>query len=142
MDEQGAPGQSQTGKGSLQRVEARTANLGGIQRNYLSRQGSVWKAKSQTELNLAKDIKDIKKNFYKYVRDKGKSREDVGPLWKEMGNLVIQDMEKAKVLNDFFSPRPSQVRGSNHTTQVAEDKVRDCENENHPLSVKMKYEII
>jgi len=38
MDEQGAPGQAQ--KGSLQRVEARTGGLGGIQRNCLSSQES------------------------------------------------------------------------------------------------------
>ncbi|PKU28782.1 glycerol kinase [Limosa lapponica baueri] len=40
----------------------------------------VKEAKAQTELNLARDIKDNKKNFYRYVRDKGKTREDVGPL--------------------------------------------------------------
>jgi len=40
MDEQGAPGQTQTEEGSLQRVEARTGSLAGIQRNCLSRQGS------------------------------------------------------------------------------------------------------
>ena len=40
MDEQGALGQTQTQKGSLKRVEARTGSLGGIQRNCLSSQGS------------------------------------------------------------------------------------------------------
>ena len=40
MDEQGAPGQAQTQTGSLQRVEARTGSLGGIERNCLSSQGS------------------------------------------------------------------------------------------------------
>ncbi|PKU45851.1 a-kinase anchor protein 7 isoform gamma [Limosa lapponica baueri] len=38
MDEQGAPGQDQKQKGGLQRVEARTGRLGGIQRNCLSGQ--------------------------------------------------------------------------------------------------------
>jgi len=38
MGEQGAPGQTQTQKGSLQRVEARTGSLGGIQMNCLSSQ--------------------------------------------------------------------------------------------------------
>ena len=33
MDEQGAPRQTQTQKGSLQRLEARTGSLRGIQRN-------------------------------------------------------------------------------------------------------------
>ncbi|PKU40674.1 glycerol kinase [Limosa lapponica baueri] len=40
MDEQGASGQTQTQKGSLQRVEARTGSLGGIQRNCPSSHGS------------------------------------------------------------------------------------------------------
>ena len=40
MDKQGAPGQTQTQKGSLQRVEARTGSLGGIQRYCMSSQGS------------------------------------------------------------------------------------------------------
>ncbi|PKU28685.1 dtw domain-containing protein 2 [Limosa lapponica baueri] len=39
MDEQGAPGQAQKQKGGLQRVEARTSRLGGIQRNCPSSQG-------------------------------------------------------------------------------------------------------
>jgi len=39
IDEQGAPEQTQTQKGSLQRVEARTGSLGGIQRYCLSSQG-------------------------------------------------------------------------------------------------------
>ncbi|GAB0204290.1 hypothetical protein GRJ2_002894600 [Grus japonensis] len=40
VDEQGAPGQSQTKKGSLQRVEARAGSLGRIQRNWPSSQGA------------------------------------------------------------------------------------------------------
>jgi len=35
MDEQAAPEQIQTQKGSVQRVEARTGSLGGIQRSCL-----------------------------------------------------------------------------------------------------------
>jgi len=40
MDEQVAPEQTRTQKGSLQRVEARTGSLGGIQRNCLNSQAS------------------------------------------------------------------------------------------------------
>jgi len=40
MDEQGAPGQTQAQKGSLQRVETRTGSLEGIQINCPSSQGS------------------------------------------------------------------------------------------------------
>ncbi|KFW07543.1 hypothetical protein N327_05512, partial [Fulmarus glacialis] len=63
----------------------------------------VRKAKALIELNLARDIKGNKKSFYRYVRDKRKTREKVGPLRKEMGDLVTRDVEKAEVLNDFFT---------------------------------------
>jgi len=39
MGEQGAPGQTQTQKGSLQKVKARIGSLTGIQRNCMSRHG-------------------------------------------------------------------------------------------------------
>jgi len=42
----------------------------------------VRKAKTQIELNLARDIKENKKKFYRYICDKKKVR-DVGPLQKE-----------------------------------------------------------
>ncbi|PKU33655.1 hypothetical protein llap_16036 [Limosa lapponica baueri] len=89
----------------------------------------IRQAKAQIELNLATDIKDNKKNFYRYVRDKGKTREDVGPLQKETGDLVTQDMEKAELLNDFFA---SFFTAPNHTAQVTEGKTRGYENEELP----------
>ena len=45
-----------------------------------------------------------KKNFCKGVGDKRLSRENMGPLLSEMGDLVTQDMEKAEVLNAFLAP--------------------------------------
>ncbi|GAB0208675.1 mitochondrial enolase superfamily member 1 [Grus japonensis] len=84
----------------------------------------VRKAKALIEISLARDVKDNKKSFYRYVRDKRRTRENVGPLWNETGDLVTQDMEKAEVLNDFFA---SVFTGkcSSHTTQVTEGKGRD-----------------
>ena len=131
MDEQGAPGQTQTQKGSLQRVEARTGGLGGIQRNCPSTSDQVGKAKGLTELNLARDVKGNKKSFYRYIGDKRKTRKNVDPLRKETGDLVTRDMEKAEVLNDFFASVFTS-KCSSHTTQVAEGKGRDWENEEPP----------
>ena len=48
-------------------------------------------------------MKGNKKKFYRYISDKKKARKDVGPLWKENGDLVMRDMEKAEVFNDFFA---------------------------------------
>lgn len=78
MGEQGAPGHTQTQKGSLQRVEAGTDNLGGIKTHHPSMQRHVRKAKAQIELNLARDVKDNKKGFYKYIGDRRKTTENVG----------------------------------------------------------------
>ena len=115
----GSPGQ-QGGKGNLQHCALKSLQ-GADHKNEAYRgwkQGHVaWeeyreivqaardqvrKAKALTELNLARDIKGNKKSFYRYVGDKRKTRENVGPLCKEMGDLVTLDMEKAEVLNDFF----------------------------------------
>ncbi|KFV20372.1 hypothetical protein N340_07678, partial [Tauraco erythrolophus] len=63
----------------------------------------VRKAKALIELNLARDIKGNKKSFYRFVGDKRRTSKNVGPLWKEMGDLDTWDMEKAEVLNFFFS---------------------------------------
>ncbi|KGL89856.1 hypothetical protein N301_01578, partial [Charadrius vociferus] len=91
----------------------------------------VRKAKAQIELNLARDVKGNKKSFYIYASDKRKTRENVGPLRKETGDLVTQDMEKAEVLNDFLA-LVFTGKFSSDTTQVTEGKGRDWENELPP----------
>ncbi|GAB0177476.1 hypothetical protein GRJ2_000212900 [Grus japonensis] len=62
----------------------------------------VRKAKAYTELNLAKDVKDNKKSFYRYVSDKRRTRENVGPLQNETGDLVTQDMEKVEIMEQIL----------------------------------------
>ena len=77
----------------------------------------VRKAKALTELNLARDIRSNKKSFYRYVGDRRKSKENVGPLRKETGVLVTQDMEKAEVLNDFFASVFTNKGSSHHPSR-------------------------
>ncbi|XP_076217536.1 uncharacterized protein LOC143172166 [Aptenodytes patagonicus] len=104
--------------------------LGGGVLNPAARD-QVRKAKALRELNLARDVKGNKKRFYRYVRDKRKTRENVGPLRNETGDLVTRDTEKAEVLNDFFA---SVFTGkcSSLTAQAAEGKGGDWENEEPP----------
>ncbi|GAB0185903.1 mitochondrial enolase superfamily member 1 [Grus japonensis] len=91
----------------------------------------VRKAKALIELNLPRDVKGNKKSFYRCTSNKKKTRENVGPLWKETGNLVTQDMEKTEVLNDFFASVFTS-KCSSHTAQVTEGKGRDWENKELP----------
>ena len=131
MDEPGAPGQTQTHKGSLQRVEARTGSLGGIQRILQAARDQVRKAKALIQLNLARDVKGNRKSFCRYIGDKRKTRENVGALQKETGDLVTWDMEKAEVLNNFFASVFTD-KCSSHTAQVTEGKGTDWDNEESP----------
>ncbi|KFQ43546.1 hypothetical protein N333_06642, partial [Nestor notabilis] len=63
----------------------------------------VRKAKAQLELNLARDVKNNRKGFYRYVTNKRQTRDNVGPLRKLLGELGTLDLEKTEVLNDFFA---------------------------------------
>ncbi|CAM4488283.1 unnamed protein product [Lepidochelys kempii] len=63
----------------------------------------IRRAKSHLELQLARDVKSNKKSFFRYVGNKKKAKESVGPLLNEGGNLVTEDVEKANVLNAFFA---------------------------------------
>lgn len=64
-------------------------------------------------MNLARDIKGNKNGFSKYKDDKRKTRENVGPLLKEMVDLVTRVMEKADVLTAFtlLARRASGIPG-------------------------------
>jgi len=83
--------------------------------------------KALSELNLSRDVKGNKTSFSRYVNDKRKTRENVGPLWKETGDLVTWDMEKGEVFYDFFAS-VFTGRCSSHNSQVTEGKGRDWEN--------------
>jgi len=59
--------------------------------------------KVHLELNLARDVKDNKQGFFKYISSKQKTRKNVGLLLNEVGGQVMADTEKAKLLNAFLA---------------------------------------
>ncbi|KFZ51573.1 hypothetical protein N338_04103, partial [Podiceps cristatus] len=61
----------------------------------------IRKAKAQMELNLARDVKNNKKGFYRYIGQKRQAKERVPPLVNEKGELAATDAEKAEVQNQF-----------------------------------------
>ncbi|GAB0183494.1 hypothetical protein GRJ2_000814700 [Grus japonensis] len=60
-------------------------------------------AKAHLELNLARDVKDKKKGFFKYISSKRKTRENAGLLLNEVGALVMADTEKVELVNAFLA---------------------------------------
>ncbi|GAB0188526.1 mitochondrial enolase superfamily member 1 [Grus japonensis] len=64
---------------------------------------AVRKAKAQLELKLARDVKNYKKGFFRYVNNKQKQKDNIGPLLNRRGELVTNNADKAEVLNAFFT---------------------------------------
>jgi len=98
------------------------------------------KVKAHLELKLARGVKNNKKGFLKYMTSKWKTSDNVGPLLNEVGVLLMEDAEKAELLNAFFAsvftakaiPQESQaLEGGEEACRkddlslVEEDSVRD-----------------
>jgi len=92
------------------------------------------KAKAHLELNLARDVKNNKKSFFKYISSKRKTRENVGLLLNKVGALVTEDTEKAALLNAFFASVFTAKAGS-RASQSLEVKEEACKKDD-PLLVK------
>uniref|UniRef100_A0A8B9FZE2 E3 ubiquitin protein ligase n=1 Tax=Amazona collaria TaxID=241587 RepID=A0A8B9FZE2_9PSIT len=60
----------------------------------------VRKAKAHLELNLARDVKDNRKGFYRYIANKRQVRDTVGPLQKLSGELLEELRQRVKELED------------------------------------------
>lgn len=57
----------------------------------------------KAKVHLAKEVKNNKKGFFKYVISKRKTRENVDLLLNEEGDLITGDAEKLEILGAFFA---------------------------------------
>ena len=64
---------------------------------------AVRRAKNKFEKKLVNNVKKDAKSFYAYVRSRSNTKDKVGPLKDNSGNLINDDKEIAEVLNNFFS---------------------------------------
>lgn len=55
------------------------------------------------ELSLARNVRDSKKVFYKFINSKRKTTENVGLLLNAAREPMTNDLEKAEVLSAFFA---------------------------------------
>lgn len=54
------------------------------------------------ELNLARDVTDNKKGFFKNISSKRKPKENVSSLLNVVGAMVMKNTEKVELLNTCF----------------------------------------
>jgi len=90
------------------------------------------KGKIHLKLNLSRDVKDSKKSFCKYISSKRKTRDDVRPPLSEVGVLVMEDAEKAELLNAFFASVVSAKAGPQES-QALEVREEACRKDYLPL---------
>lgn len=55
------------------------------------------------EFNVAKDVKDNKKSFFKHISNKRKTKDNAGSVLNGGATLVTEDTGNAKILNAFFA---------------------------------------
>jgi len=80
--------------------------------------GGIRKAKARMQLNLARDAKNNKKGFYRYVSQKRKLKESVAPpSMSKTGKVATTDEEKAEVLSNFFGIVFTDILSS-HSSRV------------------------
>ena len=60
------------------------------------------KAKREFEKKLAENSKENSKSFYAYVRSKQRTKDTVGPLKDQNGNVITNDIDQANLLNEYF----------------------------------------
>ncbi|MCG8047037.1 MAG: reverse transcriptase domain-containing protein [Candidatus Thiodiazotropha endolucinida] len=102
-------------------------------------------AKYNYEKSLATKIKTDNKIFWKYVRNKTKTKSTVNKLQTENGSLSLSDQETATTLNDYFTtvfekepegPLPDfPFRGYHQlltTTEITETKIEKILNSLNP----------
>jgi len=64
---------------------------------------SLRKAHRKFKKKLACNIKNDSKTFYRYVMSKSRTKDIIGPLKDDRGNIVTDDGQMADILNNFFS---------------------------------------
>ncbi|GAB0187214.1 mitochondrial enolase superfamily member 1 [Grus japonensis] len=107
-----------------------------LQRKFLRKISGIVdaarKTKAYLELNLARDVKDNKKGFFKYISSKRKTRENVDRLLNDVGALVTEDTEKAELLNAAFAS-VFTAKASPQESQTLEVREKVWRKEDFPL---------
>jgi len=111
MAESRPAGQTKGQEGTAQAVEAGTGILRIVRDAAQLCRREVRRAKAWLELNLARDAKNKKKGFYRYVSQKRKVKESV--LADELEHhLIPTDEKKAEVFSSFLKRVEKRTLGT------------------------------
>ena len=80
---------------SLLNVEKRSGQLEVYKKIVMALRETTKMEKAHLGLNLVREVKDNKNGFFKYIKSKRSTRENMGPLLNEAGALVTENTEKA-----------------------------------------------
>ncbi|TRZ07143.1 hypothetical protein HGM15179_019964 [Zosterops borbonicus] len=124
MDEQGTPVKTQKQETHVRWKQGKATwdKYRDVVRVCRSAKGKV-KAQAHLELNLAKDVKDSKKGFFKYISNKRNTRELVDLLLNGKGTLATWVTEKAELLNTFASVFTAKAISQESLIQETREKV-------------------
>ena len=127
MDEQGASSGAQVEQKGPWNVERGDRPLG-RSTGMLSKHAGMRQGRLRSTWNKsARDVRNNKKGFFKYIISKWKTRDNVGPLLNEVGVLVMEDAEKADLLNAAFASVFSAKAGpqESQAPEVREEAYRE-----------------
>jgi hypothetical protein len=85
---------------------------------------SITTAKRKLERELAYDKNGNGNKFRKYIKQRTRSRDPVGPITGEDGTTLMEDAEIAEALNNFFASIFTKEDKSNIPTKDAETNMR------------------
>ena len=97
------------------------------------------KAQENFENKLSKNIKNDTKGFFSYVRNKQRSRVGVGPLKDADGNMVLDDLRGANLLNSYFS---SVFTRENLANVPDASKLVDDKSDNNLIDIEITEELV
>ncbi|KAJ7410616.1 hypothetical protein BTVI_53109 [Pitangus sulphuratus] len=118
--------------GNMQEMEPGSGHLNEYREVVRVSKNEMRKAKAHLDLNLAKDVKDNKKGFFKYISNKRKSKDNVSPLLNGGETPVTEDAEKSELLNTTFALVCTD-KTSPQESLTQDTRVKECWKEDFPL---------
>ncbi|KAJ7406658.1 hypothetical protein BTVI_64975 [Pitangus sulphuratus] len=98
-------------------------------------------AKAQLDLQVARNVGDNIKRFFKYINGNRQYRNTIGPLHGEDGHFTNRDRDKTEVFNASFASVFNTHDGP-RGSQCPELEDHDCRNDQLPVNPKIVWDLL